>query len=132
MEGPTTMDKGLVNFLRDKQIDSFSKLRFLLFLRHHPRLQGCAQQLAERLYIEAPLVEKIIADLQGVGLLEGEQNDYRLPDEPGLKLYLENLARAFEQPLTRQELLAQIKPRPEQAQNTLDLSYLGLQSFTLV
>lgn len=127
------MDKGLANFLRDKQIDSFSKLRFLLFLRQHPRLQGCAQQLAERLYIEAPLVEKMIADLQGVGLLEGEKNNYRLCDEPNLKLYLENLAKTFEQPLARQELLEQIKhPLPEQAQrNRLDLSTLGLQRFTL-
>jgi hypothetical protein len=126
------MDKGLVNFLRDKQIDSFSKLRFLLFLRQHPRLEGCAQHLAERLYIEAPLVEKLIAELQGVGLLERETNDYILPDEPNLKFYLEILAYAFEQPLARQELLDQIKQRPEQSRgNRLDISSLGLQRFTL-
>ncbi|MBE7549570.1 MAG: MarR family transcriptional regulator [Anaerolineales bacterium] len=106
------MDTGLADFIRAKQIDSFSKLRFLLFLRQHPHLRGGVQQLAERMYIEAPLVEKMIADLQGVGLLEGEKNDYILPDEPSLKLCLENLARTFEQPLTRQELLEQIKQRP--------------------
>jgi hypothetical protein len=106
------VDKGLANFIRDKQIDSFSKLRFLLFLRQNPHLRGGIQQLAERMYIEAPLVEKLITDLRRVGLLEGEKNDYILPNEPHLKLYLESLARAFEQPLARQELLEQIKLRP--------------------
>lgn len=33
------MDAGLADFIRAKQIDSFSKLRFLLFLRQHPHLE---------------------------------------------------------------------------------------------
>jgi hypothetical protein len=103
------VDKGLVNFIRDKRINSFSKLRFLLFLYQNPRLSGCAQQLAERLYVEVPLVEKIVSDLQAVGLLEKDHNCYTLCDEPGLKGHLENLVQAFEHPLTRQELLEQVR-----------------------
>jgi DNA-binding IscR family transcriptional regulator len=127
------MDTGLADFIRDKQIDSFSKLRFLLFLRQHPQLSGGVQQLAERMYIEAPLVEKMITELRRVGLLEGEKNHYILPNEPTLRIYLESLARAFEQPLARQELLERIKQPPTSVKplrTRSKLSTLKLQKTT--
>lgn len=98
----------------NKQIDSFPKLRFLLFLRQNPYLNGNTQNLAEKLYIEAPLVEKLIHDFQQVGLLEVGQGNYcyRLSNEPDLKTWLEKLAAMFDQPVARQELLARVrKPR---------------------
>jgi hypothetical protein len=109
LKGGQTMDQDILNFIQDKQIDSFPKLRFLLFLRQHPHLSGCPQKLAELMYVETPLVEKIANDLQRVGLLEGgHDNGYNLINEPDLKTWLEKLAKAFEHPLARQELLAQV------------------------
>jgi hypothetical protein len=55
-------------------------------------------------------VEKIIADLHRAGLLERLGQHCRLLDEPSLRASLHFLARAFENPLTRQELLDQVKP----------------------
>jgi hypothetical protein len=103
------MDKGLANFIRDKQINSFPKLYLLLFLYKNPLLNSSIQQLVERLYIEAPLVEKITHDLQAVGILKQEHNYYILCNEPAFRNSLEKLARAFEHPLTRQELLEQVR-----------------------
>lgn len=106
------MDQGVVNFIRDKQIDSFPKLRFLLFLRQNPQIKGNTQNLAEKLYIEAPLVERLIHDLLKVGLLEAEQgsnNSHYLNLVPASKMWLEKLAVEFNHPVARQELLAQIK-----------------------
>lgn len=107
-----------MNFLRNKQIDSFPKLRFLLFLRKNPHLNSNTQNLAEKLYIEAPLVEKLLHDFQRVGLLEEGQgnNCYRLSDEPDLKIWLEKLAAMFDQPVARQELLAKVR-KPSEAGN---------------
>lgn len=102
------MNTILATFIRDKQINSFPKLRFLLFLCQHPQLAGCPQQWAERLYIEPPLAEKLIADLQKVGLLEGKNNGYALCDEPDLKAHLRDLVKLFENPLDRQELLDRV------------------------
>ncbi len=106
------MDQGVLNFIRDKQIDSFPKLRFLLFLRQNPQLKGDTQKLAEKLYIEAPLVERLIHDLLRVGLLEAGQSSnisYSLKLEPASKMLLDKLAAAFDHPVARQELLAQVR-----------------------
>jgi hypothetical protein len=105
------MDKGLAGFIHDKQINSFPKLRFLLFLYKHPHLSGGFQQWAERMYVETSLLEKLINELQTVGLLKQEKNGYILNDEPSLKTCLEDLARTFEAPLDRQELLNQVMRR---------------------
>jgi hypothetical protein len=121
------MIQKLAQFIREKQINSFQKLRFLLFLRQYPRLYGCLQQIADQMYLEAPLVEQMIAEFQAVGLLEGRPFDYRLRDEPGLKGYLDELLAAFEHPLTRQELLELVKkdnntlrnPSPSQSDSPL-------------
>lgn len=103
------MNNALTHFIQENHINSFSKLRFLLLLRQRPHLRGCPQQLAEQMYLEAPLVEQLITDLQAVGVLEGKQQGYSLRNEPNLRACLDGLAAAFEHPLTRQELLKQIK-----------------------
>jgi hypothetical protein len=105
------MDNGVVNFLRTRRIDSFQKLHFLLFLHRYPDMKGTCQEFAARLHLgDLALVEKIIADLHRAGLLERLGQHCRLLDEPSLRASLHFLARAFENPLTRQELLDQVKP----------------------
>ncbi|MCQ3980791.1 MAG: hypothetical protein DPW09_45910 [Anaerolineae bacterium] len=105
------MDNGVVNFLRARRIDSFQKLRFLLFLHRYPDMKGTCQEFAARLHLgDLALVEKIMADLHHARLLERIGQHCRLLNEPGLKASLHFLARAFENPLTRQELLDQVKP----------------------
>jgi hypothetical protein len=105
------MDNSVTNFLRTKRIDSFQKLHFLLFLHRYPKMKGTCQEFAARLHLgDLPLLEKIIADLHRVGLLERMGQHCRLLDEPGLRANLHFLARAFENPLTRQKILDQVRP----------------------
>lgn len=99
-----------VDFLRTKQIDSFQKLRFLLFLQQHPHFKGSAQEYAHYLHLGSGLLlSDIIQELQKVGLLVNGNNCWQLTDEAGVKEDLQHLAQAFENPLTRQEILAQLR-----------------------
>ncbi|NJN93574.1 MAG: Rrf2 family transcriptional regulator [Anaerolineales bacterium] len=105
------MNEAVHNYIRTKKIDSFQKLRLLLFLHRHPHMRVSSQELAHRLHLgDTLLIETILADLRQSGLVTQMGNNYQLPDEPELKLYLQQLASAFEHPVTRQELLKQVKP----------------------
>lgn len=107
------MNEAVLTYIRAKNIDSFQKLRLLLYLYQHPQLKGTSQDLANRLHLaDIPLIEKIIADLCQAGLIDCVENSYKLPDEPEVRVQLQHLACAFEHPLTRQELLKQVKPAP--------------------
>jgi len=100
------VNAGLASYVKSKGIDSFQKLQVLLFLSQHPTVNGTCQEFSERLYMgDTVQLTKIIADLQFAGLLEQEGNCYKLRDKPDVKLYLQNLARLFENPLSRQELI---------------------------
>ena len=100
------MKRGLKNYLQNKGVDSVQKLHLLLFLQRHPLLQGTIQELAQRLYFgDIVLLNKILADLQFAELIERIGSRYKLRDAPEVKLYLDALARLFEDPLARQELL---------------------------
>ena len=104
------MDDVIAKFIRTKHINSFQKLRFLLFLQEHPGLNGDSREFAERLYLShTVLLEKIIHDLQQDGLVVCIEGRYRLSDEPEVQSCLQHLARIFKDPLARQELLAQIR-----------------------
>jgi hypothetical protein len=102
------MDNLIANFIRGKRIDSYQKLRSLLFLQQHPELSDTCQELSERLYISAPLMEEIINDLEAVGLVESSENRCRLCDAPDVGSYLQHLVTAFEDPMARQRLLDQM------------------------
>jgi len=105
------MNEVITDFLRTKRIDSFQKLRLLLFLYQHPESSGTNQEFAEHLYLgDVRLLEKITGDLHVVGLVHEVEGRYRLHWEPALKWLLGDLARTFEHPLARQELLDQIRP----------------------
>lgn len=104
------MDSSVVNYLRTKQIDSFQKLRLLLFLYQHPEVKGTQRELGEQLYLgDTLLLTALLADLDKAGLLEQGENGYRLCSEPDITSFVQNLARAFEHPVTRLEILNHVK-----------------------
>lgn len=101
-----------MNSLTQWQIDSSQKLYFLLFLHTHPQLRGTGRELAEHAFMgDTPQADRIIADLQQIGLLDRVDNGYRLRQTPEIKAGLQELAHAFEQPLSRQRLLETVKHR---------------------
>jgi hypothetical protein len=103
------MDNLVVDFIRAKRIDSFQKLYILLFLYQHPKLVGTSQHLANKLYLgHLPLVEEILNDLRGVGLVDGIGSRYKLCDDAKAGLGLQSLAEAVKNPLARQEILDQV------------------------
>jgi len=123
-----TLNETTYTYLRTKNIDSFQKLRLLLLLHQNPHWRGTSQELAHRLQLgDTLLIESIIADLHQTGLIERVDNQYRLPDEPEIRSQLDYLARAFEHPLTRQELLKQVKPNPPFSQSKRINTQLDLQ-----
>ncbi len=104
------MNNIIAKFIRAKRIDSFRKLHFLLFLQQHPDMEGTSQEFSERLYLgDTLLVEEIASDLQKAGLLVSTELGWKLAEEPDIKNCLHSLARTFENPLARQELLEQMR-----------------------
>lgn len=96
-----------------KHIDSVPKLQFLLFLHRHPEMSGTSQEFAERLYFgHTPLLETILTELCSAGLLDQIENCYKLCQDAEKRAYLRYLASAFEDPLTRQKVLDQVRHRP--------------------
>ena len=54
----------IVAFIHARQIDSFQKLFFLLYLYQHPGIEGTSQEFETRLYLgNTGLTEKILAEL---------------------------------------------------------------------
>ena len=107
------MNDLIFDFVRTRQIDSFQKLRFLLFLHQHPDLIGTSQQFAEQLYLgDVLLLDRIIRELQKVGLVECMDNLCRLHDQPETRACLQFLVRVFDDPITRQAILDQVRNRP--------------------
>ena len=101
-----------MNTLTRWHIDSSQKLYFLLFLHTHPQLKGTGRELAEYAFLgDTPLTDRIIADLQQLGLLDRVDNGYRLRETPEIKAGLQELAQAFAEPLSRQKLLETVKHR---------------------
>ncbi|MBE7472811.1 MAG: hypothetical protein DPW09_13945 [Anaerolineae bacterium] len=107
------MNEAVHHYIRAKNIDSFQKLRLLLFLYQNPRLKVTSQELAHRLHLgDTLLIETLLADLHQAGLVIQMGIYYQLADEPEVRFQLQQLASAFEHPVTRQELLKQVKPTP--------------------
>mgnify|MGYP007030165575 CR=1 FL=1 len=100
-------------FIRTRQIDSYQKLRVLIFLHDHADSSWTNSQIAERLYLgDGPLLEKIVVDLQAVGLVDCVAWRCRLRNEAGLSVKLQHLVKTCENPLARQEILDSIR-RPD-------------------
>lgn len=106
------MKRSLKRYLQNKNINSFQKIRLLLFWHKHPSLKGTIQELSQRLYFgDRDRLRQMIAELQGEDLVDRLGKRYKLRNEPGVKLYLDGLARLFEDPLARQELLQVLPSR---------------------
>jgi uncharacterized Fe-S cluster-containing protein len=103
------MNEVALNFLRSSNVATIHKLRVLLFLQRHRELSGDCQQLARRLFVSVPLLEDICNELTITGLLDCTKNSYFLRNEPDHVSCLECLARIFEDPVARQELLDQVR-----------------------
>jgi len=100
----------VINFIQGKQINSFQKLRFLLFLYQHPELTGTSEQFARQLYLgDMAMIEAIIQELCMVGLLDRIDHKYMLHDDPSVKSTLQYLSRVYDDPLARQQILDQVR-----------------------
>ena len=104
------MEDKTAKFIRASQIDSFQKLRFLLFIYQHPNLTGTIKEFATRLsFGDTPLIENIIADLCQTGLLDCTAGRYRLCQNPEVNSCLACLSSTFDDPLARQGILDQVR-----------------------
>ena len=105
------MNETAANFIRARQIDSFQKLRLLLFVHQHPTLTGTIQDFSSRLYLgDVPTLENIVTDLCQAGLLDRcVGNRFRLCHDPDANSCLECLRKVFEDPLARQRILDQVR-----------------------
>ncbi len=99
----------ITKFIRARCIDSFQKLRLLVFLHQHPESSWTSQEIAERLYLgDVPLLERILADLRAAGLVDCIGNGCTLKNEPGVRSCLQRLGEMCEDPLARQQILDQV------------------------
>lgn len=104
------MNQPIAAFIRVKHIDSFQKLRLILFLHQHPELTGTCQEFAAQLYLgDMPLMEGLITDLNAAGLVDYVENRYKLNDNPDVSSSLQRLTKAYEDPLIRQSILDQVR-----------------------
>lgn len=105
------MNFGTLNFLQSRRIDSFQKLQVLLFMHQNPHLCGTVQEFAQHLYFgDTTQLKNILTELQAVNLVICSGIYYKLHHEPSNNQYLHNLARDFENPLSRQVLLQELTP----------------------
>lgn len=104
------MSTATLDFLRHKQINSFQKLVFLLFLHQNPGAKGTSQYFAERLYLgNLSLIEQMIAEFKAQGIMDSNGQYHFLQNTPELSASLHHLNQLFEEPATRQSLLDQVR-----------------------
>lgn len=108
--GRERMTTEIVQFIQNRHIDSFQKLRVLIFFYEHAESSWTRSQIAARLYLgDGPLLEKIMADLGAVGLVDCVARGCRLREEAGIKWGLQHLVKKCENPLARQEILDRVR-----------------------
>ncbi len=106
------MEDKAAKFILTRQIDSFQKLRFLLFIYQHPALTGTIKEFASQLYFgDTPIIENIMADLCQAGLLDCVEGRFKLCRDPDVYSCLECLSQRFDDPVARQRLLDQVRHR---------------------
>lgn len=104
------MTEQLARFLRTRRIDSYQKLRLLLLLYRHTGKALSKQEITQRLHLgDIHILQSAINELQAEGMIRYNPNSgCVLQQNPELESALENLAQAFEDPLARQKILAQV------------------------
>lgn len=123
----------LANFLKEKKIDSYQKMRLLLYLYHHPGAGLTLSELAQRLYLGSIyVVMDIVAELHGDGLIGVDEDRYSLDDEPGNNAMIQRLAKAFEDPLARQRIFEQVQQESRSDRAALEYPHLLTLSERLV
>lgn len=96
----------IAQFIQARHIDSFQKLRLLMFLHEHAESSWTSQQMAEGLYLgDVPWLEEMITDLQVADLIDCTANSCKLSDDVCVRSCLQSLAKLCEDPLARQEIL---------------------------
>lgn len=106
------MNETLIRFIQEKQIDSFQKVSFLLFLYRHAERHAVSHEFARQLnFAGDPELEEVVNSLTATGLLHQQSGHYILQTEPEVRQGLEHLVRAYEDPLDRQSLLGRIYQR---------------------
>lgn len=97
-------------FIRANHIDSFQKLRVLIFFHQHPESSWTGPQLAKQLYLgDEPLLEEIIAELRSAGLVNCMAQRCKLSDEMAVRSSLRHLVKICENPLARQKILDRVR-----------------------
>jgi hypothetical protein len=108
--GEWMMTQKITRFIQTRHINSYQKLRVLLFFHDHADSSWTNSQIAEQLYLgDGLLLEKIVADLQAAGLVDCVARQCRLCNETGLSVKLQQLVKTCEDPLARQEILNSIR-----------------------
>lgn len=99
-------------FVRQRGLDSFQKLRLVLWLGRNPgRAFSCAQLGAALHLSDQRLMDELVDELCEAGVVRCRDNLLTLADLPELRRCLDCLLVRFEDPLARQELLAHIGQR---------------------
>ena len=98
------------NFILEKKIDSFQKLRLLLYLYQHPGVARTSEQFGQQLFIsDSRLMEEIIYGLRRAGLVDVIGQRYILRDDPAVMITLQRLTRLYDDPVSRQRLLDHVQ-----------------------
>ena len=68
LSGWERMTEEIVQFIQTRHVDSFQKLRVLVFFHKHSELSWTSPQIVERLYFgDGLLLEEIMADFENFG-----------------------------------------------------------------
>jgi hypothetical protein len=103
------MSELLTHFIKNKKINSYQKVRLLLFLYHHPCIKPTIPELAQKLYLgEIHILMNIMTELEVVGLIDCKENRYALGNDPAITAMLQRLSKTVDDPIARQRILQQI------------------------
>jgi hypothetical protein len=106
------MNDVLTRFIQEKQIDSFQKVSFLLFLYRHAISNEITHEFARQLnFAGDPILEEVVNELTASGLLQQRSGRYILQNAPDIREGLAYLVEAYEDPMARQALLGQLYRR---------------------
>ena len=96
-------------FVQQRRLDSFQKLRLVLWLGRNPGREFNSAQLSAALHLsDQRLVDELVAELCETGVVGCRDGLWTLADLPELRRCLDCLVVRFEDPLARQQLLAHI------------------------
>lgn len=103
------MNETAFQFIQERQIDSFQKLSFLLFLHRYAPRNAITPAFARQLHFNIdPTFEEIVEELTAAGLLHHQDETYALKNEPEIRQGLAQLVELYEDPLARQQLLGRL------------------------